>query len=79
MSILSKKKLSIMSILSGIHNEYQILERQWHLQINMTGLQAHMKILRTNPQEKIKKNKKTKQNNVLETEMSRDSLRTPRD
>ena len=68
-----------MSILSGIHNEYQLLERQWHLRINMTGLQAHMKILRTNPQEKIKKNKKTKQNNVLETEMSRDSLRTPRD
>ena len=78
MSILSKKKLSIMSRLSGIHNEYQLLERQWHLQINMTGLQAHMKILRTNPQEK-KKKKKTKQNNVLETEMSRDSLRTPRD
>ena len=61
MSILSKKKLSIMSILSGIHNEYQILERQWHLQINMTGLQAHMKILRTNPQEK--KNKKNKNKN----------------
>ena len=50
-----------MSILSGIHNEYQILERQWHLQINMTGLQAHMKILRTNPQEK--KNKKNKNKN----------------
>ena len=61
LSILSKKKLSIMSILSGIHNEYQLLERQWHLQINMTGLQAHMKILRTNPQEK--KNKKNKNKN----------------
>ena len=63
-----------MSILSGIHNEYQLLERQWHLRINMTGLQAHMKILRTNPQGKKKKKKK-----VLETEVSRDSLRTPRD
>lgn len=61
-----------MSILSGIHNEYQLLERQWHLRINMTGLQAHMKILRTNPQEEKKKK-------VLETEVSRDSLRTPRD
>ena len=60
-----------MSILSGIHNEYQLLERQWHLRINMTGLQAHMKILRTNPQGKKKY--------VLETEVSRDSLRTPRD
>ena len=49
-----------MSILSGIHNEYQLLERQWHLQINMTGLQAHMKILRTNPQEKKKKKKQNK-------------------
>ena len=61
-----------MSILSGIHNEYQLLERQWHMRINMTGLQAHMKILRTNPPKK-------KKTNVLETEMSRDSLRTPRD
>ena len=63
-----------MSILSGIHNEYQLLERQWHLRINMTGLQANIKILRTNPQGKKKKKK-----NVLETEVSRDSLRTPRD